>query len=72
MAEKLKKGGKRNRKHGRSARKPKTARYKNQERRFRNKLKRVLRSNGEVAAAAYAANRPCHTKRYECQGAKRK
>ena len=73
MAEQLKrKGGKKNRKHGRSQRKPKTARYKNLQRRYKNKLKRVLKSNGEAAARAYAANRPCHTKRYECRGVKRK
>ena len=50
----IQKGGKKNRKLGRAARKPKTARYNLSHRRERNKLRRVLRSNGARQAQAYA------------------
>ena len=50
----IQKGGKKNRKYGRAARKPKTARYNLSNRRERNKLRRVLRSNGARQAQAYA------------------
>ncbi len=42
--------GKKNRKLGRAARKPKTTRYKSSNRRFHNKLKRVRQSCGEKFA----------------------
>ena len=58
-----KKGGKKGRKIGRSARKPKNARYVNGMVRFQNKLKRVRRSSGAVAAREYALG-PRHAKRY--------
>jgi ribosomal protein L19E len=45
--------GKKNRKIGRAARKPKNARYINSNRRFRNKLKRVKQSCGEAFAVAW-------------------
>lgn len=48
------KQGKKNRKHGRAARKPKTARYKNLRVREYNKYKRVLKSNGAEFALEYA------------------
>jgi len=51
---KIQKGGKKNRKHGRAARKPKTARYRISNRRAKNKTKRVLRSSGKKAAKQYA------------------
>jgi len=47
--------GKKHRKHGRAARKPKTARYRISQKREKNKLKRVLRSSGIRQAQAYAA-----------------
>lgn len=50
-----KKGGKKNRKFGRAARKPKTARYKVGQHREKNKVKRVLQSSGVKAAKQYAA-----------------
>ncbi len=54
MSEKhKKKGGRKNRKFGRAARKPKTYRYNNENRRFYNKLKRVRQSSGEAAAKEY-------------------
>lgn len=40
-------------KYGRQARKPTHQRYNSQDRRFKNKLKRVRKSSGEKAAAAY-------------------
>lgn len=46
--------GKKHRKHGRAARKPKTARYRISNRRAKNKTKRVLRSSGVEAATIYA------------------
>ncbi len=42
------------RKIGRAARKPKTARYKNNMQHEKNKLKRILQSNGTNAATLYA------------------
>ncbi len=42
------------RKIGRAARKPKTAKYKNSHQRERNKLKRVLQSNGQKEAWRFA------------------
>jgi len=48
------KKGKKNRKLGRALRKPKTARYKARDQRFKNKLKRVRQSSGEKAAEQYA------------------
>ena len=50
----VQKQGKKNRKIGRAARKPKTARYKNLHVREHNKLKRVLKSNGAEKALEYA------------------
>ena len=64
MATQQKKGGKKGRKIGRWGRKPKNLRYKNGQRRFQNKLKRIRKSNGEKAANDYMRCRPCHTKRY--------
>ncbi len=55
MSVHIKKKGKKNRKHGRAARKPKTARYKYSNRRFHNKLKRVRRSCGEAFAREWEA-----------------
>lgn len=46
--------GKTNRKHGRAARKPKTRRYKEYQQRERNKLKRILQSNGYAYAKEWA------------------
>jgi len=57
MAQQQKRGGKKNRKHGRAARKPKTARYKNTKRREHNKLKRIIKSNGLAYAREYARAR---------------
>jgi len=65
-----KKGGKKGRKIGRSARKPKNARYVNGMRRFYNKIKRVRQSGGAVAAREYAAG-PRHAKRYLARRGKR-
>lgn len=45
--------GKTGRKIGRSKRKPKTAKYKNEGTRHKNKLKRVRQSNGMHAAREY-------------------
>lgn len=59
-----KKKGKKGRKIGRNLRKPAKKRYKAGYRRFSNKLKRIQQSEGDAAAAAYAAKRPCHAKRY--------
>jgi len=39
---------------GRAANKPSKQRYKSTNRRYHHKLKRVRKSSGEVAAAAYA------------------
>lgn len=50
-------GGKKNRKHGRAARKPKTARYNLSHRRERNKIKRIIRSNGMAFARQWARDR---------------
>ena len=47
-------GGKKNRKYGRAARKPKTLRYKMSQQRERNKLKRILQSCGYVYAKEWA------------------
>lgn len=47
-----KKGKKGSRKYGRNEKK--CAAYKSANRRERNKLKRILKSNGEEAAVAYA------------------
>ncbi len=46
--------GKKNRKLGRSFRKPKKARYESSRRREYNKLKRILQSNGYKEALEYA------------------
>ena len=46
--------GKKNRKFGRSFRKPKKARYEDTHRREYNKLKRILQSNGFQVAMDYA------------------
>ncbi|MCK5602259.1 hypothetical protein KAR91_10330 [Candidatus Pacearchaeota archaeon] len=46
--------GKKNRKLGRSFRKPKKARYESSRRRECNKLKRILQSNGLKEALKYA------------------
>lgn len=51
------KQGKKNRKYGRWYRKPKNLRYVNESHRFKNKLKRIRRSNGEKAAEEYAKYR---------------
>jgi hypothetical protein len=50
----VQKQGKKNRKIGRAARKPKTARYNSLHRREYNKLKRILKSNGAEKALEYA------------------
>jgi hypothetical protein len=50
----VQKKGKKNRKYGRAARKPKTARYNSSNRRFYNKLKRVRQSCGEKFAQDWA------------------
>ena len=49
-----KKSGKKNRKHGRASRKPKTKRYKDLKVREHNKLKNVLKSSGLKEAIKYA------------------
>lgn len=64
MPSKQKSGSGGSKKIGRSARKPKVSRYKNELHRYHNKLKRILKSNGEKAAAQYARSKPCHAKRY--------
>lgn len=48
------KRGKKNRKHGRAARKPKNKRYVDLRVREYNKYKRVLKSNGAEFALEYA------------------
>ena len=55
MAKQTMRGGGGNRKHGRGSRKPKTAKYVGNKQRERNKIKRILQSNGEKAATIYAA-----------------
>jgi hypothetical protein len=52
MAEKQKKGGGGNRKHGRAVRK--CAAYRAHKTMERNKIKRILQSNGFKAALAFA------------------
>jgi hypothetical protein len=47
-------GGKGNKKKGRWVKKPTNKSYKEQHRREKNKLKRVLKSSGSKAAYAYA------------------
>ena len=54
MSKQVKQGGKKGRKIGRASRKPKTAKYLNTNRRQKNKLRRILKSNGKGAAIAYA------------------
>ena len=54
MAKQMMRGGGGNRKHGRAARRPKTAKYKGENVREKNKIKRILQSNGEKEATAYA------------------
>ena len=49
-----KKSGKKNRKHGRAARKPKTKKYRDLRIREYNKLKNILKSNGRAKALEYA------------------
>jgi hypothetical protein len=49
--------GKKHRKWGRHFRRPKKARYENRRQRERNKLKRILRSNGESFARQWAEER---------------
>ncbi len=51
---KEKKPGVKGRKIGRAGRSPKSARYVNTNRRFRNKLKRVKQSCGEAFAETWA------------------
>ena len=55
MAKQTMRGGGGNRKHGRGARKPKTAKYKLGNVREKNKIKRILQSNGDDAATKYAS-----------------
>jgi hypothetical protein len=50
-------GGKKHRKWGRLSRRPKKLRYELREQRERNKLKRILRSNGESFARQWAKER---------------
>jgi hypothetical protein len=50
-------GGKKHRKWGRLSRRPKKPRYELREQRERNKLKRILRSNGESFARQWAKER---------------
>jgi len=54
MADVTRKGGKKGRKLGRAAKHPCHVVYTNSNRRFKNKLKRVRQSSGEVAAEEYA------------------
>lgn len=60
MAEKKKSGG--SKKHGRN--KDKCKAYAVGLRRYKHKVKRVLRSSGENAAADYARKHYGHAKRY--------
>lgn len=53
MTEQTRKGGKKGRKIGRSAKHPCHVSYTLGNRRFRNKLKRVLQSSGKTAADEY-------------------
>lgn len=53
MSVQEKKGKRGLRKHGRCLRKPCKKRYKAENRRFKNKLKRVRQSSGERAAEEY-------------------
>lgn len=55
MTKQIRQGGKKGRKIGREARHPSHAAYKRNNRRFSNKLRRILRSNGAAAARVYAA-----------------
>ena len=48
-----KKGKKGLRKHGRDGRKPCKIRYKNENRRYKNKLKKIRKSEGEEAVRRY-------------------
>lgn len=57
MAKRNPPGGKKHRKWGRHFRRPKKARYENRQQRERNKLKRILRSNGESFARQWAEER---------------
>ena len=52
MADTVKKGGKKNRKYKRNEKK--CVAYRNAHTRERNKLKRILQSNGYAAACEYA------------------
>ena len=56
MAQTTKKSGGA-KKYGRKSKKPAHMRYNNEDRRFKNKLKRVLKSSGQKAAAAYRKRR---------------
>ena len=56
MADKIRQSGGAH-KYGRQGRKPTHQRYNNEDRRFKNKLKRVLKSSGQKAAAAYRKRR---------------
>lgn len=48
-------GGQKNRKIGRAARKPKNAKYRNNGIREKNKVKRILQSSGSDEAFRYAS-----------------
>lgn len=52
---------------GRAARKPTKIKYKAENRRFYNKMKRILQSCGEVAASLYEKGFPCNAKRFKSQ-----
>ena len=54
MSDKKTQGGKKGRKIGRAAKHPCHVAYTRNNRRFKNKLKRVLQSNGKAAADEYA------------------
>ena len=49
----LNRGGKKQRKYGRWARKPGNLRYKATNRRLKNKLRRILKTQGEAAVERY-------------------
>ena len=59
MAEKTK-GGKKNRKLGRDTKRPKNIMYKTSHTREKNKLKRILQSNGKDAAIKYGSECGLH------------
>lgn len=54
MADKVRQGGKKGRKIGRAAKHPCHVAYTRNNRRFKNKLKRVRQSNGQAAADEYS------------------